>query len=149
MSTPVFGHLECPRRRRGLAWWTGWWWYGTGLRWTGWMIAQRTREPLTDDAIPVTRLLTTSSGSHLFHSRRRQSFRATQLIPTRPEVNGDTDPYVLISILARRTTYRPCKRFRKIIIEQVTMYSCTVRMLLLPCLDFPNVELNPGQRNDP
>ena len=31
--------------------------------------------------------------------------------------------------------------FRKCI-EQVTTYSCTVRMFLLPRLDFPNVELS-------
>ena len=35
VSTPVFGHLDCPRGLRGLASWTGWWWYGVGFRWTG------------------------------------------------------------------------------------------------------------------
>jgi hypothetical protein len=50
VSAPVFGHLDCPRGRRGLAYLTGWWWYGTGLWWTGCMIAPRTRT-LTDDAL--------------------------------------------------------------------------------------------------
>jgi hypothetical protein len=45
------------------------------------------KEPLTDDAVPVTRLLTPlsprSHPAHQFHSRRRQSLRTAQLIPTR------------------------------------------------------------------
>ena len=55
VSAPVFGHLECPRGRHGLAWWAGWWWYGVELRVDRMgLIALRTRTHQTDDAIPVT-----------------------------------------------------------------------------------------------
>jgi len=59
--------------------------------------------PLTGDAVPVTRLLTTSyerlgrcRSAASVSSRGRQSFRTAQLIPTRWETNGDADPYALI-----------------------------------------------------
>jgi len=103
--------------------------------------------PLTGDAVPVTRLLTTSHEPlpHRFHP-------GATIIPNstaHSDSVGDQWRCGLvcsdISILARRTTYRTCKRFRKSI-EQATMYSCTVRMLLLPCPNLPNIELNPRQR---
>ena len=50
-------------------------------------------------------------------------------------------------VLARRTTYRPWQSPRQNI-EQVVVYSCTVRMLLLPRSNFPNVKLGPGQHDD-
>lgn len=103
--------------------------------------------PLTGDAVPVTRLLTTSHGRL---SRCRIGFIPGATIIPNSTAHSDSvgDQWRCgpvcshRSILARRTTYRTCKRFRKNI-EQATMYSCTVRMLLLPCPNLPNVELNP------
>lgn len=78
------------------------------------------KEPLSDDAIPVTHLLTASSwvegklillGNVGFtpggdnHSEQHRLFRL-----------GGRDvamwTHALITMLARRTTYRPCQRFR-------------------------------------
>ena len=114
------------------------------------MIARRTRNHCqTDDVIPVTRLLTTRASSrvraqtrlHLFHSRGRQSLPATQANPTRPVASGDGDSCVFMCLLdVQHTDHANVFRHN---IEQVVMYSCPVRMLLLPCSDFPNVELGP------
>jgi len=110
------------------------------------------KEPLTDDAIPG------HAGSHgqLVPVCQELTHPATSVSPPKATItpNGTDQSdsagfqwqcgLICAHMLARHTTYRPWQRFRPNT-EQVIMYSCTVRMLLLPRSDFPNVELKPGQ----
>lgn len=103
------------------------------------VIALRTRT-LTDDALPGHASshgqLTPHLGSSSFTPEGdNHSGNRPRAIPTRLTESGDAKPYAC-------STYNIQTGFSTKCIERVIMYSCAVRMFLLPCFDFPNVELN-------